>query len=101
VNDIKDGVERAEIMPLTYGTRSFDAIWQASRLSGMDTIYFLSDGAPVWGQVEDWPQMQSILMLMYWHRPIALWSVAFEAGKGNANNMRRVSYANFGLFQEI
>lgn len=64
MNDIKEGAERAKTMHLTYGTRSFDAIWQASRLSGMDSIYFLSDGAPLWGQEDNWPQIQSVFMMM-------------------------------------
>jgi len=101
VNDTSDGMDRAEAMSLTFGTRSFDAIWQASRLPDVDTLYFLSDGAPVLGQVDEWPNIHSMLMIMYWHRPIAIWAVAFEAGKKNALDMRKLAYANFGLFEEL
>lgn len=101
VNDPDDGVKRAETVPLTLGTRSLDALWEASRIPGVDTLYFLSDGSPVLGQVDKWPRINSMLLMMYWHRPIAVWSVAFEAGKINSAHMRGISYMNFGLFEDL
>ncbi len=97
-DDLDDGLDRVEEMPLTYGTRTFDSLDRALELEGVDSIYFLSDGAPYWGQVESWPTVLEVLDLLMLHDPVAIWSVAFDPKGENGNAMKTMALENSGLY---
>jgi hypothetical protein len=98
-DDFRSGEKRAETMPLTFGTRSYDALERAMQLEGADSLYFLSDGAPYWGQLEAWQSINAGMDLLMLHAPIALWSVAFDPAGGNAAAMTRMADENFGRYE--
>lgn len=97
--DLDDGIERTQKMPMTIGTRSYDALERGIGLEGTDSIYFLSDGAPVWGQIEKWDRIVAALDLLMLYRPIAIWSVAFDPKGGNEKAMTRMSGENVGRYE--
>jgi hypothetical protein len=98
-DDIDMGITRTKTMPLTYGTRSYDAMERGMALAGTDTIYFLSDGAPVRGQIEKWGHIIAAMDLLMLHRPVAIWSVAFDPSGGNAEAMTTLAEENFGRYE--
>jgi len=98
-DSFKDGKKRAETMPLTLGTRSFDAMELSMDLADMDTIYFLSDGAPVRGQINAWSRINACMDLMMLHAPVAIWSVAFDPSGGNEGAMKIMSYGSYGNYE--
>ena len=85
---------------MTLGTRSYDALWRAARIPGVDTLYFLSDGSPLWGQLQNWDAIHKALAVQTWHNPLAFWAVAFDAQK-HGDQMRALSYRNFGLYEDL
>ena len=98
-DDIRDGKKRAETMPMTLGTRSFDAMDRALRMPELDTIYFLSDGAPVWGQLEVWPAIIAAMDVLMLHRPVAMFSVAFAPRGSHKVSMTQLADENFGKYE--
>lgn len=95
-SDIKKAKSRAAGMTLSLGTRSFDALECGMTLAGMDTVYFLSDGAPVRGQIEAWNLIIDSMDLLMLYSPVAIWSVAFDPKEGNGEAMTALAYGNFG-----
>lgn len=98
-DNFKEGRNRAETMPLTLGTRSFDAMERSMQLADMDTIYFLSDGAPVRGQIDAWSRVNASMDLMMLHAPVAIWGVAFDPSGGNEGAMKEMSSQNYGKYE--
>ncbi|MFW6107636.1 MAG: HEAT repeat domain-containing protein [bacterium] len=90
-------VDHAKYMDLSYATRSFDAMERAGWLAGVDTLYFLSDGAPYYGQVDDWPWILSNIRLVNRYRPLAIYSIDFDPSKKNKRSMDRLAAENAGL----
>ena len=101
ISDKRMGIEWAEEMPMSWGTRSFDAIERGAQFSGMDTIFFLSDGAPVASQNNRWERMHGLTLLMNRFRPLAVFTVCFKAGGGNAMSMATLAEQNFGQTTNI
>ncbi|MDF3130884.1 VWA domain-containing protein [Kiritimatiellaeota bacterium B1221] len=97
-DDINEGLNRVEEMPLTYGTRTYDALDRGLELEGVDSIYFLSDGAPYWGQVESWSSVLEALDLLTLHDPVAIWCVAFDPKGDNGKAMKTLALENSGLY---
>lgn len=85
--DRKEAIEYINTMPLTLGTRSYDAIEEGVRHADIDTIVFLSDGSPVWSQAHKWDDIYTACNLMNRYRPVAVWAVSFQAGKSAAKAM--------------
>ena len=86
-----------ENLKLNPPTRSYDALIVAGRIPGIDTLLFLSDGAPVSGQIAPW---QSIIAAITYHnryRPLAIWTIEFDAGAKNAAMMKILSDRNYAL----
>ena len=101
INDPRTGIEWAREMPMSFGTRSFDAMERGARFDDMDTIYFLSDGAPVASQSDDWASMHALCLLMNRFRPLAMFTVCFKAGPANASAMQTLADQNFGQSTNI
>ena len=64
-------------MELTYLTRSYDAIERAMRIPEMDTVHFLSDGAPVGGHIDGWPRINYAFRLFGQTAPVAIHMIYF------------------------
>ena len=85
IDDKKKSHAYVDEMPLTGGTRSMDAIDQGMVVSSdVDTIYFLSDGAPIRGQIDDWDTIHKLIKLQNRYRHVAISAICFKAGKSNA-----------------
>jgi len=100
-HDRAKGLERVKTMPLTGGTRSFDAMERAALLYEVDTLMFLSDGAPVRGQFDGWDNIRSALFLQTRFYPLAVFSIDFNAGKGNLENMKGMADEHYGQSESI
>jgi hypothetical protein len=90
------GLKRVERMPLTLATRSFDALERASQLEEVDTLIFLSDGAPIRGAIDSWSQIFSAMSMINRYRPLAIMSIDFDPQPGNQQNMRWLGLLNAG-----
>ncbi|MDH3585222.1 MAG: hypothetical protein OER86_13505, partial [Phycisphaerae bacterium] len=97
-------------LSLTFGTRTFDAMEKAAELPRMDTIAYLSDGAPVGGQFNAWDRIIRTMDLYNRYRPIAIHTVHFRAGgkgagkgagkTGTARWMKELADRNAGWFTD-
>lgn len=92
-------LKRIASFPLTGATRSIDAIAAGMSLRDVDTLFFLSDGAPNGSQCDDWPRSCAMVALLNRHRPVALGMISFHAGAGSAQGMWRMAVENAGRFQ--
>jgi len=73
---------------LTGGTRIFDAIETAMSLPDVDTIHFLSDGAPYGSQLNDWKRIDYVTRLRTSDVPIAV-HVVFLSRAGQPENLAK------------
>lgn len=94
----RKGLKYVEDMPLTLGTRMFDALELAMSLPDCDTFYLLSDGAPIVGSLEKWRTMRSALNFITRYEPVAVYCVAFSPSKGNARQMKMIATEHFGKY---
>jgi hypothetical protein len=101
IRDKSSTIKRVQAMPLTLGTRSFDAIEKAYMMKDLDTVYFLSDGAPVLGQLDPWPKIITTFTFLNRYRPIAISMVDFDPSEGNQLFMILTSHKNFGHHDSI
>ena len=83
-------------LKLSYATRTHDAIQMATLYGEVDTIYFLSDGAPVSGALGKWHTIIPAYRYFHRYRPIALFTVPFKAGEKNARMMKLFAEENYG-----
>lgn len=97
-DNIAEGKRRVNEMPLTLGTRSYDAMERGWMIENTDSIYFLSDGAPVWGQLETWPSIDLAMDRLFLYRPVAVWMVAFDPHKTGGKAMKTIARENFGNY---
>ena len=100
-NDKKGMKEYVEKMPMSYATRSLDAMEAGMEIDPVDTIYFLSDGAPVQTQIRKWGGIHASVNFTNRYRPIAMFTVSFSAGKSNAVQMKKLADLNEGKSSEI
>ena len=101
VDDKKKALKYIEESPLTGATRSMDAIEKGMMLPEVDTIYFLSDGAPVRSEFNDWGLIHKLIRIMNRYRYIAVSTICFKAGKSNAVKMEELANENYGHTEEI
>ena len=102
VDDKKKAISYVDSQPMTGGTRSMDAFERGMMVSGdVDTVYFLSDGAPVKGQLQKWGTISQLIRLMNRYRHVAMSTICFKAGKQNALSMEYVADQNYGHSEEI
>ncbi|MDA3962872.1 MAG: HEAT repeat domain-containing protein [Planctomycetota bacterium] len=99
--DRKDAIKYITNMPLTWGTRTFDGVEEGVRHRGIDSIVFLSDGSPVISQAPRWDDIFTATNMMNRYRPVAVWAVCFQAGKGAATSMDIWAGEHFGRSTNI
>lgn len=94
-------------MELTLGTRTYDAIERAMNLPGMDSVHFLSDGAPYGSHLKSWNRIDYATRLYCSTAPVAVHMIYFpnpgqklKAG-GIQDAMKRYAKANAGGFHVI
>ena len=78
------------------GTNIYDATLIGMRDPSIDSLYLLTDGSPGRGQFVSWVEICASVTLLNRYRPIAIHTVAFEAGAGSAQGMKQVSDMNEG-----
>ena len=83
-------------LKLSVATRTFDAIYMAGQFDEIDSIYFLSDGAPVLGSFGKWYTIIPAYKFLNRYRPIAMYTVPYNAGAGNEKAMKAFSSENYG-----
>lgn len=101
IKDKKTGIERAETMPLTIATRSFDSMRVAYDYDDMDEFVFLSDGAPTGYEFKQWPDIHLGLAIMNRYRPVKVNMIEFSAGPAAYYNMTLASNQNYGLGSSV
>ncbi|MEM9109653.1 MAG: VWA domain-containing protein [Planctomycetota bacterium] len=74
-------------MELTFGTRVYDAIERASRIPGMDTIHFLSDGAPLGSDLKAWERVNYVSRLQFRTAPVAV-HIVYYPNPGQPKNAK-------------
>jgi hypothetical protein len=74
---------------------------RACQLNAVDTLIFLSDGAPIRGQIDSWAHIRSALTLMNLYRPMAIQSIDFDPSPGNMENMRLLGLENKGQHMSV
>lgn len=89
-------IGKVQGLTLTLGTRSYDAMELAMLLPGVDTIIFLSDGAPVAGKFDNWSRIRTAIDVYNRYRPIAIYCLEFSAGRENLAAMEALSEQNYG-----
>ncbi len=90
-------IQHVGYMELTLGTRTYDGMEAGIWLPGVDTIIYLSDGAPVASKINSWQRIMRGIHLMNRYRPVAVFCVEFNAGGANAAAMKEIAARNFGL----
>ena len=81
IDNKKKALEYIQYAPLTGGTRSMDAIERGMMIPEVDTIYFLSDGAPVRSEFNKWGLIHSLIRYMNRYRYIAMSTICFKGRK--------------------
>lgn len=97
----RTGLDRLQKIRLSQGTRLYDALEEAAWMEGVDTLFVLTDGAPVKGQLNRWPQLYRAIALMNRYRPLAMHTVAFEARTANQQSLREMAGQTYGLTIEV
>jgi HEAT repeat protein len=70
-------------MELTLGTRTYDAIERGMNIPGMDTVHFLSDGAPYGSHLKSWKRIDYATRLYCSTAPVAVHVLYFpNPGQG-------------------
>ncbi|MBF0198585.1 MAG: hypothetical protein HQL32_12785 [Planctomycetes bacterium] len=100
-SDIQKGIYRANSMPLSAPTRSFDTLEQAIKTEGVDSLIFLSDGAPTGYQLKSWTDIQSAIALINRYRPIQIQMIEFGAGKSARMHMDTISGQHYGMCESV
>lgn len=90
-------IQNLGYLKLTLGTRSYDGLEAGVALNDIDTIIYLSDGAPVASKLTAWSRIVRGLHILNRYRPIAMFTVEFKAGAANAAAMEEVAARNHGL----
>jgi len=83
------------------GTRSFCAIRQSLLFPGIDSIYFLSDGAPARDSVKNWQGITEGVMMLTRYMPIAVHCIDFDPKAGNQAYMINLAKYNEGRHESI
>ena len=81
----ESAVHQIGYMNLSLGTRTFDAMEVATDLPDLDTIMYLSDGAPVGGQFHAWDSITRSFDLYIRYRPISIHCIYYSRGNAAAN----------------
>ncbi len=94
-------VKLVQDMDLTFATRSHEAMEAAVALPGVDSMYFLSDGAPAASQLQNWTQIATALAILNRYRPVAMFAIDFDPSPGNKIGMCCMADENWGLHESV
>jgi hypothetical protein len=100
-DDLRKGGARVKAWDLSLGTRSFCAIRQSLLFPGVDSIYFLSDGAPARDSVKNWAGITEGVMMLTRYMPIAVHCIDFDPKAGNQAYMINLAKYNEGRHESI
>lgn len=100
-DDLKKGSARVKEWDMSLGTRSFCAIRQSLLFPGVDSIYFLSDGAPARDSVKNWQGITEGVMMLTRYMPIAVHCIDFDPKAGNQAYMINLAKYNEGRHESI
>ncbi|EDM27763.1 cardiolipin synthetase [Lentisphaera araneosa HTCC2155] len=100
-DDLRKGGARVKAWDLSLGTRSFCAIRQSLLFPGIDSIYFLSDGAPARDSVKNWQGITEGVMMLTRYMPIAVHCIDFDPKAGNQAYMINLAKYNEGRHESI
>jgi hypothetical protein len=78
-----------------------DAFIGGHRLHDVDTICFLSDGAPVISIREAWDDIRRYVTMMNRFRPVAIYCIGFKAGWEDYKGMAQLSWEHAGVSERI
>ncbi len=95
--DRRKAIEYVYEMPLTRATRTLCAIERGAWLQEADTLIFLSDGAPTFGQTREWGHILSTIRLFQRFRPMAIYTVDFDPTANNRWHTDWLAAENAGL----
>ncbi|MBL7077454.1 MAG: hypothetical protein ISS31_08275 [Kiritimatiellae bacterium] len=95
------GKKRVYEMDMSLATRSFCAIRQAMVLPELDTLYFLSDGAPAMDSMKKWDGIIRGAVVMARYYPVAMFCIDFDPSAGNQASMMRLAADNHGLHESV
>lgn len=95
------GVTYARKFDLTLGTRAYDALETAAALPGVDSLYFLSDGAPVRGQFQSWQRTRKAMRWLTRYVPLAVHTAAFTPSEKNALQMGGMAKTHEGAYEAV
>ena len=90
------GKTRTKVLTHSPGTRMYDAIEAAAGVKGVDTVLVLSDGQPVKGQLNAWPDLYRSMTIMNRHRQLAISTVAFQPSEKAVGVMKQMSHESRG-----
>jgi hypothetical protein len=76
-------------MDLSLGTRTFDAMEVAADLPDLDTVMYLSDGAPVAGQFQAWGSITRSFDLYLRYRPVSIHCIYYSK-EGKAAGVKTI-----------
>lgn len=96
-----EGVDYAEEFPRTAGTRMYGAIDLALSVPNTDTLYLLTDGAPIAGALDNWERIIRGLRFLTRYRPIAIHGVAFNPRNKNERRMKTIAEENYGRYSRV
>jgi hypothetical protein len=97
----RTGIRRVEEMDMSLYTRCFCATRQAFLLPEIDTIYFLSDGAPARDSVSGWTQIDDAVLILTRYCPVAIFCIDFDPTPRNKAAMEKLAEWNVGLHESI
>lgn len=101
LQDRRKGSRHAQEMPLSGGTRAYDAMERAARIPGVDTLLFLSDGAPVRSRYNAWADILRVLGVVHRYLPLSIHAVNFDPRPANGLAMRKLAACNAGVNADI
>lgn len=95
------GLDYIYDLELSLGTRTMDSIVRGMEIPTVDTIYFLSDGAPVRGRMQKWESIFRLISLMNRYRHIAVSTICFDPSAKNKDSMKQISIENYGHSESL
>ena len=97
----RKGEQRVYDMDMSLATRSFCALRASLTVPGVDSLYFLSDGAPAWDSMKNWKDIARGIAMLTRYYPVAVYCIDFDPTKGNQLFMIDLADENYGMHESI
>ena len=101
IKNRRKGLDYIYDLDLSLGTRTIDSIIRGMEIPTVDTIYFLSDGAPYRGRMQKWGNIFRLILLMNRYRHIAVSTICFDPSAKNKKSMKQISIENYGHSESL